>query len=133
MQVKSFRPSLSYHLSLRSFFVYFECLLKTGFTVTKKNYTCCFTLYAHAYLRTCRYAPVSDQVIETIFTKELQDNDHFMIILYNSFVKLHDNKICELQHTVNSENFGRVIFSFTKFCRKKNPYEMGKSLCPLQV
>ena len=63
MQVKSitecsifFRPSLSYHLSLRSdFFVIFflSGRLRQVFTNT-----CCVKLYAHAYLRTCRYVPV---------------------------------------------------------------------------
>ena len=52
------RPSLSYHLSLKSFLVYLEWPLKTG-----KPYTCSVKLYAHAYLCTCRYAPGFDTVL----------------------------------------------------------------------
>ena len=33
------------------FLSFFEWPLTTGFTVTKKTYTCCVKLFAHAYLR----------------------------------------------------------------------------------
>ena len=87
-----FRPSLSYHLSLRPLFVYFEWPLKTGFAVTETPIlaaSICMHMRICVHVGTPLLMVFLEEFYDKVISKNQQTSKSMQSGRVSSYVQMH--------------------------------------------